>query len=699
MKALRNWSGLKAVLFAGIFFALSFGFACQASADDKSITVTYPNGGEVVSPGATQTIEWTSTGDVGNVDIKLSVNNGASWMNIVTDTINDGTENVTVPYMPSANCLIKVKEHTGTTFDNSNAAFRINTPPVLDPIGDQSTDENLLLEIGPTGTDADNDVLTYSADNLPSGATFTNGVFSWLPTYQQAGNYYNVHFEVTDGFDVYAEDITITVNNVNTVPVLERIGDMVVNEPNTLSFDISATDEDGDVLTYSASNLPGGNFFPADRAFTWDTDYQSAGVYPNVHFEVTDGVNVVSEDITITVDNVNTLPFLNIEGANSINEDDTLAVDLAASDEDGDPLTLSAVNVPDHANFTSVGNSGTFIWTPDYDQAGDYSIRFEVTDGVNIVAQDFPITVNNVNRPPVLNSIGNKTVDEVQALAFTVSATDPDGQTITYYVENLPDGAAFDSETGAFNWTPTYEQAALYENITFTASDGDLSDPETISIIVNNVNRSPVLSPIGNKLIDETMPLTFTLSSTDPDADDVTYTCTNLPVGAALDPNTGVFTWTPAFPGTYENVHFVVTDDSPDGVLTDTEDIAIYVGYLPVIDPIGAQSIDEGQALSFTISGSDADNDPIAYSAANLPGGATFDAGTMTFSWIPGYDAAGTSQTKDYTLTFTISDGTGTDTENVTITVNNVNRAPVLGDIGAKTVAEDVELSFPVLAT
>jgi hypothetical protein len=71
------------------------------------------------------------------------------------------------------------------------------------------------------------------------------------------------------------------------------------------------------------------------------------------------------------------------------------------------------------------------------------------------------------------------------ALSFSITAVDPDGDTITYSASNLPYGAVFTSQT--FSWTPSYTQAGEYE-VTFTASDGLDQDSETIIINVNDVN-------------------------------------------------------------------------------------------------------------------------------------------------------------------------------------------------------------------
>ncbi len=87
-----------------------------------------------------------------------------------------------------------------------------------------------------------------------------------------------------------------------------------------------------------------------------------------------------------------------------------------------------------------------------------------------------------------------------------------------------------------------------------------------------------------------------------------------------------------------------------------------------------SQAVDEGSALSFGVEATDPDGDALAYSASNLPAGASFDAETQQFSWTPGYTQAG-----EYTVTFTASDGTHyynlSATKDVTITVGNVTVA------------------------
>ena len=573
-----------------------------------------------------------------------------------------------------------------------------NRSPALAAIGNKSVNENMALSFTVSATDPDSDTLTYSASGLPTGATFnaSTRVFSWTPTYAQGGSY-NLTFSVNDGNSATAsETITITVSNLNRDPLLGAIGNKSTTENSNLTFTLSATDPDGDSLTYSSSNLPtGASFNVSSGVFSWTPGLAQAGSYPGVRFTVTDGNLSDSEDIAITVTNTNTPPVLAAIGAKSIAEGSVLTFTLSASDADGDTLTYSASNLPTGASFNV--SSGVFSWTPGYDQAATYSgVRFSVSDGSLTDSEDITITVSNTNRSPALAAIGNKSVNENMALSFTVSATDPDSDTLTYSASGLPTGATFNASTRVFSWTPTYAQGGSY-NLTFSVNDGNSATAsETITITVSNLNRDPLLGAIGNKSTTENSNLTFTLSATDPDGDSLTYSSSNLPTGASFNVSSGVFSWTPglAQAGSYPGVRFTVTD----GNLSDSEDIAITVTNTntpPVLAPIGAKSIAESSVLTFTLSASDADGDTLTYSASNLPTGASFNPNSRRFSWTSTY-----AQVGSYNVTFSVNDGNGgTASETVSITVSSVNRDPVLGAIGNKSVIENSALAFTLSAT
>jgi len=97
------------------------------------------------------------------------------------------------------------------------------------------------------------------------------------------------------------------------------------------------------------------------------------------------------------------------------------------------------------------------------------------------------------NRPPVLTTIGNKTGNAGSLLTFSINATDPDGDTLTYGISGLPSGAAFNNTSGIFSWTPAASQNGSYQ-VNFTASDGSLGNHQTIDLTVVTGSPTPSLT-------------------------------------------------------------------------------------------------------------------------------------------------------------------------------------------------------------
>ena len=285
--------------------------------------------------------------------------------------------------------------------------------------------------------------------------------------------------------------------------------------------------------------------------------------------------------------------------------------------------------------------------------------------------------------PPVIDPIGDKTVEELAENTFTVSATDADlpADTLTYSLDaSAPAGAAIDPATGVFSWTPTEAQGPDSYDITITVSDGKGGvDSETITVTVAEVNADPVLDAIGDKTIDELSELTFTASATDTDipAQTLTYSIfIGAPEGASIDSTTGAFSWTPTEadgPGSYP-VTVIVTD----GVSSDSETITITVNEVnlaPVLAAIESQAVTLGESVAFTATATDVDlpANALIYSLQAAPSGATIDPVTGAFSWTP-------SATGSFDVTVRVTDGVESDSQVVTITVEEPpdTTAPVI---------------------
>ncbi len=301
--------------------------------------------------------------------------------------------------------------------------------------------------------------------------------------------------------------------------------------------------------------------------------------------------------------------------------------------------------------------------------------------------------VGGENNPPVLSAIGNRSILEGATLSFTVSATDADGDSLTYSASGLPAGASVNSSTGAFSWTPAFNQSGSY-SVTFTVSDGSASDAETMSITVTNVNQPPVLDPIGAQSLAEGDSYNLIIHASDPDNNPLTYSASNLPAGAVFIPSTRSFSW---IPGNDQAGTYQVLFSTSDGSLSDSENVIFTVGNgneAPVLNSIGNQSIGENSLLTFVVSASDPNNDNLTYSASSLPFGAVFDAAQQRFSWAPDYSQAG-----NFTVTFSVTDGLFSDSEAVSITVSNSNRPPVISGSPDTSTMATTSYSFTPVAS
>ena len=196
-------------------------------------------------------------------------------------------------------------------------------------------------------------------------------------------------------------------------------------------------------------------------------------------------------------------------------------------------------------------------------------------------------SINPPNAAPVLNAIGNRTVDEGSTLSLTATATDADvpANTLTFALgAGAPAGAGIDASTGVFTWTPTEAQGPDVYPVTVRVTDSGIppiDDAETIEITVNEVNTAPVLSTIGNQAVYQGAELSFTATATDADVPANTLIFTldaGAPAGAGIDSVTGVFSWTPAAgpgPGVYPVTVRAADNGMP--VLDDFETIEITV--------------------------------------------------------------------------------------------------------------------------
>ena len=351
----------------------------------------------------------------------------------------------------------------------------------------------------PQASDPDGDSLVFSIVNLPSWASFnsTNGVLSGTPGSGAVGTSSAIQISVSDGvLSASLAPFSIQVNAqvtpaVNTAPVIGGTPASSVAEGSAYSYTPTASDADGDSLSFSIQNLPSwANFNSATGTLSGVPSDLHVGTYTNIRISVSDGqATTAGAAFSIQVLSTNRAPSLSGTPASTVTTGQSYSFQPSASDPDGDILSFSIENRPSWASFNTA--NGALTGTPQASNVGSYSnIRISVSDGeATTRGPAFSISVVAANRAPTLGGTPAATVRVGQSYAFQPTASDPDGDSLSFSVENLPGWASFNSATGALTGTPSDSHVGTYSNIRISVSDGEATTRGTaFSIEVTQVS-------------------------------------------------------------------------------------------------------------------------------------------------------------------------------------------------------------------
>ena len=257
-------------------------------------------------------------------------------------------------------------------------------------------EETELVSLVPKAEDPDQDILTF---------TFTSPIDDdgeWQTTYGDSGEY-TVTVTASDGLLTASKEILIIVNRKEEAPVFDSFNPVdtavEIDETDAIEFDVDASDLNDDVLRY-IWKLDGIQTGERD-SYKYESTYEDAGAH-TVKIIVSDGISDAEKIWSVTVNNVNRKPVLEEIDDIGVMETDRVLIELEAKDDDGDDLSYGI----DDERFTQDGN--VFTWETTYDDAGEHLVTVSVSDGVDTTNQEITVTVENVNRPPVILDIVQK---------------------------------------------------------------------------------------------------------------------------------------------------------------------------------------------------------------------------------------------------------------------------------------------------
>ncbi len=698
-----------------------------------------PANGSVISPETTSnSVIALVLGATGVKEMYLSNANygqGGEWETRVKEkqwrlTQSDGPKKVYVQFRDEAgnvaNYLVETEMVTEPDLAMADHSFSVD---------EDSPDGTVVGTVTATNPDgALNYVITegnaddvFAIDSGSGEITVSDGS---LLDYETTG-IYTLTVEASDGMNTVTATVTVNISDVDEdrPPVAEdQTFSVNENSPDGISVGtVTATDPNSDPLTYSitAGNINDvfvidsetGNITVSDGS---QLDYETTASYTlTVH--VSDGTDTVTVTVTVNIDDVNE----EIPNEPPVAGDQTFSVDenspagisagvVTAIDRDADILTYSitAGNINDV--FVIDSETGNITVSDgsqlDYETTASYTLTVHVSDGTDTVTVTVTVNIDDVNEeipnePPV---IADQTfsVDENSPAGTsvgTVTATDPDSDTLTYSITdgNTNGTFAIDSKTGEITVNEgsqlDYETTAAY---TFTVQvwDGREADTAMVTVNINDVNEEILNTPPETEnqtfSVDEnSADGTFVgrVTAYDADAEDILawrIASGNTNRAFAIDSGTGEITVSDGSELDYETAAaYTLVLEVSDGRDTATALITVNIGdvnedRLTVNDQ--AFSVNEnspdgtsvgsiiasgpGDTLTYTVTAGNEDN---AFSVSSNTGHITVNDGSRL-----DYETVSV-----YELAVEVSDGAGMITATITINIDDLDEATLeVGD-------------------
>ena len=343
-------------------------------------------------------------------------------------------------------------------------------------------------------------------------------------------------------------------------------------------------------------------------------------------------------------------------------------------------ITSYAWNVDDDPAIE--GTTATYTHT--YEEVGTYSVTLTVTGpgGSNPKTAADMITVSTAAPTPTTET--SQTVQEDGSTTISLTATDPNGQAVTFAITTDPTNGTATLSGTEITYTPN---ANFYgtDSVAYTASNGTYtSDPVTITITVEGQDDEPTTNDVS-ATTDEDTPVTLTLDATEIDGDNYSFSIVSQPTNGTLGSINGnqvEYTPNQDFNGT-DTFTFEATDDRTYRRNVATATIIVNaVNDAPVANDITSQVTDENRAmqLDITLDATDVEGDALTYSIIGTNNG-TVTVNGSTATYTPNQDWNG-----EDTFTYKANDGNlDSNTATVTVTVNAVNDAPETQDQSAST--------------
>ncbi len=491
--------------------------------------------------------------------------------------------------------------HPGVLDARFNDQIRINgTPSTI-------AREGALYSFYPDVTDFDigtgiDSVFTFYIDNRPQWAEFDtqSGALIGIPTDRDVGIYRDIMISVVDGdgevaalplFDIRVEDI-------NNKPTITSTPETQITSDQPYAYQVVVLDLDSNTgFTYRLVTAPSKMTITHTGLIAWTPSDADLGEHL-VTIEVVDSDEPhqsATQQFTLVVASANDAPVINSIANTDATEGQEYSYQTIASDPDGDNLAF-ALDQASLAQGMSINRTGLIRWTPSETDIGEHVVTITATDDgipTRSTAQQFTLTVAKANDAPIITSSAPTNATQEEAYAYQIVAFDADGDDLSFLLDetSLARGLSI-TDAGLIGWTPSNADVGQHQ-VTITVTDNGvprLSASQQFTIVVANVNDTPVITSTPNSAASQGQLYTYQVSASDPDNDTLSFALDerSLASGLAIT-NDGMVNWIPtnADVGDHPVVITVTDSGAPRQAITQLFTISV-------------QNVNDGPSISST---------------------------------------------------------------------------------------------------
>jgi len=483
--------------------------------------------------------------------------------------------------------------HLSGTADKSKTTFRLNGPDVANVVGVVGANTITFSGLAISVADGTSEVYTVNAyfsnnTGLTDNQTYILSIDGDTDVTSSGGTTVGATTAVNNGtgsiVTVLATQMVFVtqpaasiLQNANMGPVSIQARDAAGNidvdftETVTLTDENQGTEVDGTGILATTSNNNSLSTPAVGGQVSWATlTYDSVA---NINIDA----NSISLNAESTVVNVTDIAPLITQGSsvNVVMDEDSnpikFSLTLNTTDTSNDTLTWSIQSPASNgaASTSGTGSSKQISYIPkqNYNGSDSFVVKAQDSHGLSDTI-NVTVTINSINDTPVATD-QNINANEDKATAIVLTATDIDGDSLTYAIVNSPQNGSLSGPIDKLTYTPNNNYSGN-DSFTFKANDGVIdSAVATINIAVSNNNDAPIaLDDDVTTRIDEAVEITVLSNDSDADGDPLTVVTTSAAIGVSVISNNNTIVYTPAFGFTGDVVVNYAITDGKDGHAT-----------------------------------------------------------------------------------------------------------------------------------